>query len=710
MLAILMALLLATHSALAGPPPWPEGLKPLLDGASREEVLAAFMGIPYRSDGVVSDDGLWTTWNKPGQTLRSPGFNCSGYLLEAVRHLSGLDISLAQAALDRDGDSGLLSEMGPDWDYGLDIILNLSGANLDGLLPTAPAGTDQLQETPPRKYLANEAGRPEGMGLDINGPGFPELLSSLEPDSIYLLAISKPDRRFKGGLSYYHVGLIHADDQGNIWIYQCTARAGVHRLNLNNPQGIATIRRYFPPIKSAQRRIVLAKFHPDRLLLTKAGAPPRSSAQAQIPPADAGPEVAVTGQEANPRRSQPGKTTLSRSKGQTTTAADNPPAGTAVTHAGDKYPPKAKPAATAARITTAAGQADEPATSANDPASQDGAPAAAGQADEPATSANVPASQGGAPAAAGQADEPATSANVPASKDEAPVATGQADEPATSANDPASKDGASAAAGQAEEPPTSANDPASKDGASAAAGQAEEPAKAATGEDLQPDNRPEIAKAIEARLSLEGDEGSASQALDHQNPFVLNVVEDDQLERPIWLDSSEDPWTAAARLDSQAHRYADIEGDGLGGEVEVQFDFVPFDIMAQEQTVSADVLDNAGGKPTESAQGGPPSGPSVTEKLDVPKTSPGGGPGKLLPIPGDSSPLAGTLGNEPISVSKISQVATDRPADSSQHDGKPQARRQKGAASEETAQATDSAKLPQGEEIGNGIKVFTLFQ
>ncbi|MDR0620823.1 MAG: hypothetical protein LBJ61_02965, partial [Deltaproteobacteria bacterium] len=257
----------------------PVGVKPYPKDADADGILKSFLGIPFRVDGVVNDEGRWATWNRPDKTLPSPGFNCSGFLLEAVRHLANLGLTLSQAAFDRDDDSGPDSEMGLDWDYGLDALLNLTGAELDELLPAPKNG----------KLQPNEAGRPEGLGLDINGPDFPKLIQSLPPNGVYAFAISKPDRRFKGGLSYYHVGIVHADGAGNVWIYQCTARAGTHRLNLNNPGGIAAIRRYFPPIRAAERRFVLAKLNPARLSLI----PPTPKATlAQSPDPEADPDAA----------------------------------------------------------------------------------------------------------------------------------------------------------------------------------------------------------------------------------------------------------------------------------------------------------------------------------------------------------------------------------------------------------------------------------
>ncbi|MDR0356085.1 MAG: hypothetical protein LBJ64_10195, partial [Deltaproteobacteria bacterium] len=266
----LLFALLSANSVQAQPPPWPSGLKPFPEIAGKEALLDAFSGIPYRADGAVSDEGHWATWNEPEARLSSPGFNCSGYLLEAVRQLTGLNISLSQASRDRDKDSGSDSELGQDWDFGLDLILNLSGQSLDDVLAAAKS-----------KRELNKTGRAEGAGVNINGPEFVNLLNSLEDGAVYLFAVSKPANAFKGGLSYYHVGLIQPED-GDVWIRQSTPRVGVHSLNLNNQAGIDAIRRYFPPIRSAERRMALVKLEPERLK-NRLAAPPEGLAPEGAP-------------------------------------------------------------------------------------------------------------------------------------------------------------------------------------------------------------------------------------------------------------------------------------------------------------------------------------------------------------------------------------------------------------------------------------------
>ena len=230
--------------------PLPEGLKRPLS-RRREELLKPFLGIPYRVDGAVSDSGEWTLWAQSERIFKSPGLNCSGFLLEASRFLLGRNFSMAYAKKDFFGDSGPDSPFGEDWDFGLDVALNLAGWDAE-LVP--PAAGPTLSE--------NSYGRKQGLGADIHSPEFPALLDALKPGSLYFFAISKPDRRFPGGLSYYHNGLA-APDGPSVWLYHATRRAGVHRLDLKTPRSLGTFRASFPPVKNhGERRILFAEAKP----------------------------------------------------------------------------------------------------------------------------------------------------------------------------------------------------------------------------------------------------------------------------------------------------------------------------------------------------------------------------------------------------------------------------------------------------------------
>jgi hypothetical protein len=215
--------------------------------AGAKEILAAFMGLPFRIDGTVNDDGAFATWGDQAKTFRSPGLNCSGFTAAAGRFLFGRNFRLDDLRRDRQSDSGPDSPLGKDWDFGLDVALNLAEGYFLRYLPEPVAPTFSL----------NAANRPVGWGLNLHSSEFSDLLKEFEPDRLYVFVVSKPDRRFKGGLSYYHLGLALADREGGVWLYHATARAGVHRINLAGGGGLLTLRRYFPPVKGGGERRIL---------------------------------------------------------------------------------------------------------------------------------------------------------------------------------------------------------------------------------------------------------------------------------------------------------------------------------------------------------------------------------------------------------------------------------------------------------------------
>jgi hypothetical protein len=246
-------------------------------GATAAEILAAFNRVPYRADGVVSDDGRHSLWSAPERSFRNPGLNCSGYLLSVSRFLLGANITLAEARRDIRGDSGPQSPWGEDWDFGLDVILNLAGG---GNRPFPQDGEYPLSR--------NARGRPVGWGVNIHAPEFTEILGALAPGRIYFFAISKPDRRFPGGLSYYHNGLIRVGEGGETFLHHATLKAGAHFLDLRNPSSLATFRKAFPPLANGgERRVafVMAPYPRDlKAPLAPPEAPPSPARRAPARP------------------------------------------------------------------------------------------------------------------------------------------------------------------------------------------------------------------------------------------------------------------------------------------------------------------------------------------------------------------------------------------------------------------------------------------
>lgn len=199
-------------------------------------ILECYRGLPYRTDGALDESGRWTTWADPIKEFTSAGLNCSG-LTTAISHtIWGYSLPLDAAKRDRLNDSGSHSPMGEDWDFGLDLILNLTDGLPRQLIPNPYAH----QDIDSRFWNALDL-----RGVDVDSPAFPEILAQLQPEHIYYFVISRPDTRFAGGISFYHVGLILKDGTNNIWMYHATAKGGVYRINLADENGVAWFRHYY---------------------------------------------------------------------------------------------------------------------------------------------------------------------------------------------------------------------------------------------------------------------------------------------------------------------------------------------------------------------------------------------------------------------------------------------------------------------------------
>jgi hypothetical protein len=233
--------------------PVPPGLN-IPAGASAEEILEAFLRIPYRKDGAISEDGRNTLWADPQKTLTSPGLNCSGFMVAAARFLMGVNFTLQEASRDVAADSGKDAPLGEDWDFGLDTALNLAGG---GSVIFPWQGEYGRTE--------DERGRPLGLGADTDGPALDEALARMVPGKLHFFAVSKPDRRFKGGLSYYHNGIALRSPDG-VSLFHATGRGGVNRIRLSTPAGMAAFRRYYPPVRGGKRRIVFIEASPPACL------------------------------------------------------------------------------------------------------------------------------------------------------------------------------------------------------------------------------------------------------------------------------------------------------------------------------------------------------------------------------------------------------------------------------------------------------------
>ena len=219
-------------------------------GVGLVQTLAPLLGLPYRFDGAQDEEGRWVTFSRPDQVSPKPGFNCSGLAVAAARLLLARPFSLAEVARDRQGDSGPGSPLGQDWDFGLDLILNLAEGRFVRALPETDFESPALEPLGP--------GRALGWGVALHGRAFEDLLDQLQPGDFAFFCLSRPDGRFPAGVSYYHVGLI-VPEPPHLWLYHSTRNLGTHRVDLADPAQLARFRRHFPPLARGERRIFMVE-------------------------------------------------------------------------------------------------------------------------------------------------------------------------------------------------------------------------------------------------------------------------------------------------------------------------------------------------------------------------------------------------------------------------------------------------------------------
>uniref|UniRef100_I2Q508 Uncharacterized protein n=1 Tax=Desulfovibrio sp. U5L TaxID=596152 RepID=I2Q508_9BACT len=206
--------------------------------------LAPLLDTPYRDDGVDDPAGRHTLFADPAAAFPAPGYNCSGFVTTASRRLFGRPLPLDAAKRDRKGDSGPGCALGQDWDFGYDLILNIT----DGL-PRRVLGPDGGGLDP----AAVDAARFRGFPLH-DAAGWATALAGLGPGEAALAALSK---KKDGRLLYYHVGLVVRDGQGRIFFYHATPGRGAHRLELSSPAGLAALKKEFAEKTYGEKWILL---------------------------------------------------------------------------------------------------------------------------------------------------------------------------------------------------------------------------------------------------------------------------------------------------------------------------------------------------------------------------------------------------------------------------------------------------------------------
>ncbi len=211
------------------------------------DVANTHLRIPYRDDGALDDKGHFTTFDNQDRLFDTPGLNCSGLVVSVSRFLFNKNWSLKDVTKDPQGNSGPDSSLGKDWDFGLDLILNLT------------EGKQRKIVTPAGQALPLE--RLDGLntrGFDLHdATAWRRVLSQMRPGHVYFGSISKPSSKPGYKLLYYHVVLIIPAGNGDIWLYHATHRSNVHRMNINTPKGLNRLMSQFRGNRGGPKYILI---------------------------------------------------------------------------------------------------------------------------------------------------------------------------------------------------------------------------------------------------------------------------------------------------------------------------------------------------------------------------------------------------------------------------------------------------------------------
>lgn len=189
------------------------------------------LGVPYVVDGALDRDGRWTWFSRPGEVQLRPGLNCSGFVVAAARRLLGWSGTLAEAGQDRLGDSGPGAPLGRDWDFGFDLVLNLTeGRSRRVLLPGGVA------------EVAGDGRTLRGFDLHDRS-AWEAILPLLRPERPVLASLS---RVRAGRIEHHHVALLLAEE-GHVWFCHTLPGGRSHRLDLRSATGFSRLQRMFGP-------------------------------------------------------------------------------------------------------------------------------------------------------------------------------------------------------------------------------------------------------------------------------------------------------------------------------------------------------------------------------------------------------------------------------------------------------------------------------
>lgn len=211
------------------------------------DVLGYFESTPYLGDAAIDRFGNFTFFAKPEVSLKKPGLNCSGFTVAASRYYFARNFNLADTTLDRLADSGPDSPYGEDWDFGYDLILNVT----EGLKrrPVLPFGKTAV--------IADNNGM-SLRGFELSDrAAWADVIKQMTPGHVYLFSMSKPIKFKNYKMLHYHVGLIVPDDKGHLWLCHATRNSGVNKVDISNPVNLEPVIKANPDSKLGPRKILI---------------------------------------------------------------------------------------------------------------------------------------------------------------------------------------------------------------------------------------------------------------------------------------------------------------------------------------------------------------------------------------------------------------------------------------------------------------------
>jgi len=230
--------------------PVPEGIPALRTAKGVDAVIAALLNVPYRDDGAIDEKGRFTLFADQEKIFSSPGLNCSGLVLEVSRVLFRRNVTVAEAVRDRAGGSISSAALGEDWDFGWNLVLNLSEGLSRSMLLPGGASVDPVT-------LDGLAAQ----GFDLHAEStWEELRGRIRPDCLYLVSFNKESRRKGHKLQHYHVALLHLAADGSLRITQATSQSRkVYQRNLSTKDGLARFLQSFANTGSIRKKIAVVE-------------------------------------------------------------------------------------------------------------------------------------------------------------------------------------------------------------------------------------------------------------------------------------------------------------------------------------------------------------------------------------------------------------------------------------------------------------------